>query len=520
MLKKFTKTVNQTTKKVKEIGTKLINGRNDLSPSVKKLLSQYGDVPIVKVVIGRHALASPLVSAINAVSGFQFKKNIEDSPYDKLYHLFLKITLLGNTNFNLEKTEVISLTMNPSPDSTDEFMNVDNVQDKNLTLNKILQNCKENMGTNFYTYASASNNCHDFCLACLESNFMGSPSVVDFVKQNTLELFENTGVLKSVANGLTDFAGRLDVLKQGGNLQHTGSKIGILHHRNQLDFNNETKKVFNLMSVSGSYQVIGSADLTNIIYNSDYDLQEFDNCSTFTSVYNIFKNKFINAKKNINIFITDFKCGQKVDGSALRWSYNDMMLGTNNGISFEDAIKMKKMIKLDVICLVSGRFLEFSENYYLKINSVKYYDDVNEKNIKIDLVASVKSEAKEKNYMKSLKRIFSVAVLEGNDKIINRLLELFNGPVGFINKQLTDLKIIQLMIDQKFRKVKRSDVISNLQVIKQNLSTHTVLELPNFISQSINTICNSKLVNLKQLIDVIDKIINNYAYKYISDYTL
>ena len=207
MLKKFTKTVKQTTKKVKEIGTKLINGRNDLSPSVKKLLSQYGDVPIVNVVIFRHKLASPLVSAIDVVSGFQFKKNIEESPYDSLYHLGLKITLQGNTIFNLEKTEVISLTLNPSPDSTDEFMTVDNVQDKNLTLNKILQNCKEHMGTNFYTYASASNNCQDFALACLESNFMGSPAIVDFVKQNTLELFENTGVLNRVANGLTDFAG-------------------------------------------------------------------------------------------------------------------------------------------------------------------------------------------------------------------------------------------------------------------------------------------------------------------------
>ena len=72
------------------------------------------------------------------------------------------------------------------------------------------------MRTNFYTYASASNNCQDFALACLESNFMGSPAIVDFVKQNTLELFENTGVLNRVANGLTDFAGRLDVLKQGG----------------------------------------------------------------------------------------------------------------------------------------------------------------------------------------------------------------------------------------------------------------------------------------------------------------
>ena len=121
--------------------------------------------------------------------------------------------------------------------------------------------------------------------------------------------------------------------------------------------------------------------------------------------------------------------------------------------------------------------------------------------------------------MKALKRIFSVAVLEGNDKIINELLELFNGHIGFIYKQLTDLKIIQLMIEQKFRKVKRTDVISNLQFIKQNLSIHGgPVELPQFISQSINKICSSKKINLKPLIDVIDKIINQYALKYISKY--
>ena len=76
------------------------------------------------------------------------------------------------------------------------------------------------MGANFYTYASASNNCQYFCLACLQSNFMNSPELINFVKQNTLALFEKTGVLNTVANGLTDFAGRMDILRRGGNMQH------------------------------------------------------------------------------------------------------------------------------------------------------------------------------------------------------------------------------------------------------------------------------------------------------------
>ena len=40
---------------------------------------------------------------------------------------------------------------------------------------------------------------------------MNSQAIIDFVKQNTLELFENTGVLNTVANTVTDLAGRFDI---------------------------------------------------------------------------------------------------------------------------------------------------------------------------------------------------------------------------------------------------------------------------------------------------------------------
>ena len=149
-LNKFMKSTTKIAKTATQFVNKVIHGRNALSPSVKKLLSQYGNVPIIIITIFRHKLASPLVSVIDAVSGFKFKKNIKDAKYDELFHLGLKITLQGNAIFNLEKREAISLTMNPKSDSTDEFLPISHVPE-NLTMNEMLTNCKNKMSDNFYT---------------------------------------------------------------------------------------------------------------------------------------------------------------------------------------------------------------------------------------------------------------------------------------------------------------------------------------------------------------------------------
>ena len=71
MINKLTKYVKKTTKKASTFVNKVIHGRDDLSPSMKKLLKQYGDVLIVDITIFRHKLASPLVSVIDAVSGLK-----------------------------------------------------------------------------------------------------------------------------------------------------------------------------------------------------------------------------------------------------------------------------------------------------------------------------------------------------------------------------------------------------------------------------------------------------------------
>ena len=147
-----------------------------------------------------------------------------------------------------------------------------------------------------------------------------------------------------------------------------------------------------MMSVSGKYRLVGSANISNLMYNSDYDLNEFESNKSFKSIYQIFKNKFIQAKEDKLTYITDFKCGE-IHGEPLRWDYDDIIKGFKQietyKISFEDAIKTKGLTKLDVISIVSGKFLEFSEIYYLKINNVKYYENIDKVSIKRELKQAV-----------------------------------------------------------------------------------------------------------------------------------
>ena len=69
--------------KVKDIGTKLIYGRSDLSPKVQKLFSEVGDETIVSAQVARKPVSSIIQSIIRTVSSY---------PYDNLFHLMILLT--------------------------------------------------------------------------------------------------------------------------------------------------------------------------------------------------------------------------------------------------------------------------------------------------------------------------------------------------------------------------------------------------------------------------------------------
>ena len=267
------------------------------------------------------------------------------------------------------------------------------------------------------------------------------------------------------------------------------------------DFNNNLVDVFNLLSIKGKYRVIGSSSLKEILYNSDYDLNEMDHIKgpdAFTKVYEIFKHKFKIAKSNKNIYISDFKCGINND-QPIRWSYNDMMTKKQQ---FIDALKTKSMIKLDIIYLLNGIYVEITEVYFLDIGNHTTYEnkELDSSTIKTGLIESLNECLKDGLYFKALKRLFSLKNING--KKDTRLINFFNCQSGILYKANADLNVLMALITNNFRKPPIDTIKNNLQIIKQNLSIQ--IETRENVSLLIDDIC--KLNKLDEMHIYIEKL--------------
>ena len=231
--------------------------------------------------------------------------------------------------------------------------------------------------------------------------------------------------------------------------------------------------VFDTLTINGEYQIIGSASLEKIKYNSDYDLQEFikdkSGDDILTKIYKHFKDKFKFCMKNKNYFIPDFKCGIGLDGEPLRWDYKAMMKGINNGITFQQALLMKSTIKMDMIVLIDKIYTEFSENYYFKLGKDSNYYKDETKNPKTSIEKSLNEYLYTHNFWKALKRLFSILLLDKkkNKTKLIKLMDYFNSDIGLINKCKNELDILLIVLEQKFRKPNINDIKYNISIINE-----------------------------------------------------
>ena len=173
---------------------------------------------ITKVVIGRTPVQSAITSALNVVSMGKVGENQEKQGYDKLFHLFLELTMDTHYPIRLEKNEVITMTeAHPDKPATEKDDNV--AINKPITLNELLANTKHRMGDKFFKYDSANNNCQDFVLAVLQSNNLASNENISFIKQNTKALFENAKGTRGIAKQITNLGQRVNILTSGGSIE-------------------------------------------------------------------------------------------------------------------------------------------------------------------------------------------------------------------------------------------------------------------------------------------------------------
>lgn len=187
--------------------TKVKFGRTDLSPKVKKILEQHGTATILYARVGR----KPITSAISMIV-----KTFGNTSYDTLFHLFIELQLSDGNMILIEKNAQINMDVNRQMTNS-QYMPVPNVP-QGLTVNQLIVKTKNKMGSKFIPYSASSNNCQNFILQLLRANNMSTPQLEAFVKQDTEDIFKDEN-FKKFANTITDLGNRIDIIRQGGQLE-------------------------------------------------------------------------------------------------------------------------------------------------------------------------------------------------------------------------------------------------------------------------------------------------------------
>ena len=279
--------------------------------------------------------------------------------------------------------------------------------------------------------------------------------------------------------------------------------LDIFEKKDIEDFSKAIKDVFNLISISRKYRVVGSASLKNIRFVADYDLNELFKCEMseedcLNKILYIFREKFKEAEKNPNTFITDFKCGEDSNGEPLRWDKNDIKKGykimtDGRKITFQECVLMKSTMKMDIVALIDGRYNEFSDNYYIKIGDKANFfpHDVERGHLLNNLQHDFSSFFYSKrNYYKALKRAFSYWMMEGQEKNKEKLLKLmnfFNSGVGLMYKLKGELETIQLVMENKFRRPKVEDLKRNIEIVLRQLRGFPLRKAIEFLEKALKS---------------------------------
>jgi hypothetical protein len=319
-------------------------------------------------------------------------------------------------------------------------------------------------------------------------------------------------------------------------------KVSIFKPKNYDEFEDKIVDIFKFMSLTDKYHLVGASSLKTSLYATDFDLYEtykgenVNEKEKLEYIAKMFKDKFIQAEKNPFTYIIDFKAGvddnydeeTQRDKYILRWSKNDMkngykIMGDGRKKWLEECLLDKRsIVKMDLVVYINGVFEEFSEIYLIEINGKKNHDPLS----KIELYNSIKKDfekyVKSKNYFKALRRYYSMLRVMGDKKDYLKILQLanfFNSQIGLVYKCKGELETLLNVIETKFKKAPITQLRNTLQIIKQQLSSISMIQLTRDLPKIIDTITVSvHSKDIKELISYLDKVLlaNTPVHRFLS----
>jgi hypothetical protein len=198
--------------------TGFITGRgNQYPPQCREFLAKNGNNIISSLTVYRAPVQAFIKPILNAISLGEFQRLLNKNGYDKLYHLYCRITF-ANTDMRLEKNEVIKMTQPFTDENDSESLNIPLKQ--TITINELLNNTEKFMGNKYFTYSAFNNNCQNYILSILEANNISFPEAKTFILQDMTDFKTNLpSATKTIARTTTDLASRIDILVNGGQMK-------------------------------------------------------------------------------------------------------------------------------------------------------------------------------------------------------------------------------------------------------------------------------------------------------------
>jgi hypothetical protein len=152
-------------------------------------------------------------------------------------------------------------------------------------------------------------------------------------------------------------------------------------------------------------------------------------------------------------------------------------------------------VKLDTIFIIDNKINEITNNYLFRDSHPSLLE------IKQSLRDEIETKQREGKYFKVLKRIFSLNSMMKRKKNEQReLIKYFNSDTGILNKCRSDIDLLIVLIENKFKPVSLELIRKNIQIIKYELSAVVDINL----SELFDKMC--KIKNKKSLVKVLEKV--------------
>tara|TARA_R110001592_G_scaffold130227_2_gene343377 strand:+ start:1524 stop:2174 length:651 start_codon:yes stop_codon:yes gene_type:complete len=184
-----------------------MKGKLDFSNKIKKILKKYGNEKILSIRAGRRPINNMVEKAFNIISLGKWEKLRKKYYYDKLFHLFLVLTLNDGTKLSFEKNDIVNMEEN---DSRCSLKNVDCIEleyDQNsISVNDLVKKPLNRIGKNdYFIYDPFKLNCQIFIKSVLETFGLYDNNTKNFVYQDIKDIVKELPFyVKWTSKAITD----------------------------------------------------------------------------------------------------------------------------------------------------------------------------------------------------------------------------------------------------------------------------------------------------------------------------